>query len=456
MTTLRLRGRPTDASKAAEAFADIADAARRPVVVTPDQARELKAITVATLAELRQTRGDDAGQLGPRSTLLAGTAAPLDGGEARYVWDQTSTAADDGVDTVEVVGVPVGRWRRVAVVPDDGTVGTDALADGAVTTAKIAGDAVTNAKLANMAEATIKGRAAGAGTGDPTDLTGAQVVTILGLPTTDVQVFTANGTWTKPANAKAVGVFLEGDAGGSGSGRRGAAGTVRCGGGGGGGGGISAMWFPAALLPSTVSVTVGQGGAGAAARTTDDTNGFSGTSGAGTSFGDFLRAGGGGAGNAGTATNGIGGNGGVGTMATGTPGASASTTGGAGTDCDPVDTLGGGGGAAGAGITAADATSDGGGGSSGGTLRTSPPAGGDGASGSTAATAGGSLSSPEVAGGGGGGSGASNGSSATQRAGAAGGSFGGGAGGGAASVNGTNSGAGAAGGPGIAVVVTVF
>lgn len=40
-------------------------------------------------------------------------------------------------------------------------------------------DAISNTKLANMAQATIKGRAAGAGTGDPTDLTAAQVATIL-------------------------------------------------------------------------------------------------------------------------------------------------------------------------------------------------------------------------------------------------------------------------------------
>lgn len=42
-----------------------------------------------------------------------------------------------------------------------------------------ANDAVGNANLANMAQATIKGRASGAGTGDPTDLTAAQVLTIL-------------------------------------------------------------------------------------------------------------------------------------------------------------------------------------------------------------------------------------------------------------------------------------
>jgi len=43
----------------------------------------------------------------------------------------------------------------------------------------VAADLVTNAMLANMAQATVKGRASGAGTGDPTDLTAAQLITIL-------------------------------------------------------------------------------------------------------------------------------------------------------------------------------------------------------------------------------------------------------------------------------------
>lgn len=48
-----------------------------------------------------------------------------------------------------------------------------------VTTAVVADAAVTNAKLADMAQATIKGRAVGAGTGVPVDLTGTQAAAIV-------------------------------------------------------------------------------------------------------------------------------------------------------------------------------------------------------------------------------------------------------------------------------------
>jgi hypothetical protein len=65
-----------------------------------------------------------------------------------------------------------GSIQRAALTGD-----VTAAANGNVTT--IANDVVTNAKLADMAEATIKGRAAAAGTGDPTDLTAAQVATIV-------------------------------------------------------------------------------------------------------------------------------------------------------------------------------------------------------------------------------------------------------------------------------------
>jgi hypothetical protein len=44
---------------------------------------------------------------------------------------------------------------------------------------QIVANAVTNTDLADMVQSTIKGRAAGAGTGDPTDLTAAQLATVM-------------------------------------------------------------------------------------------------------------------------------------------------------------------------------------------------------------------------------------------------------------------------------------
>lgn len=55
--------------------------------------------------------------------------------------------------------------------------------------AGLVNDSVTNAVLANMAQATIKGRASGAGTGDPADLTAAQVKTILAIVAADLSDF---------------------------------------------------------------------------------------------------------------------------------------------------------------------------------------------------------------------------------------------------------------------------
>lgn len=82
----------------------------------------------------------------------------------------------------------IGRSADTVGVPADIVAASDAqvlrragtaVGFGEVATAGIEDDAVTNAKLADMAQATIKGRAASAGTGNPVDLTDTQVATIV-------------------------------------------------------------------------------------------------------------------------------------------------------------------------------------------------------------------------------------------------------------------------------------
>lgn len=80
-------------------------------------------------------------------------------------------------------------------------------------------------------------------------------------------------TWTKPANAKMVYVWMVGGGAGGGSGARRAISSARGGGGGGGGGNTYARWFNAAGLGATETVTVGTGVTGAAGITVNDTNG---------------------------------------------------------------------------------------------------------------------------------------------------------------------------------------
>ena len=66
------------------------------------------------------------------------------------------------------------------------TLDTDALTFSVFGDSSVAADSVDNTKLANQAEATVKGRAAGTGTGDPVDLSANQVVGVLNTATTDL------------------------------------------------------------------------------------------------------------------------------------------------------------------------------------------------------------------------------------------------------------------------------
>jgi hypothetical protein len=105
----------------------------------------------------------------------------------------------------------------------------------------------------------------------------------------DVQEFTISGSWVKPSGKSAVYVFAVGGGAGGQGGAKQNINNVATGGNGGNGGAHNWQWFQAADLSGTVTVTIGAGGAGGTARTT---NGWqtAASSGGTTTFGTYLTA----------------------------------------------------------------------------------------------------------------------------------------------------------------------
>lgn len=121
------------------------------------------------------------GEQGPTGATGAAGATGAQGPQGNPGADGAD--GTNGADGADGLGVPAGgttgQMLAKASNADNDTewVSPGAPADGSI----------TNAKLANMAQATIKGRAAAAGTGVPVDLTASQARTAIGVvPGTDV------------------------------------------------------------------------------------------------------------------------------------------------------------------------------------------------------------------------------------------------------------------------------
>ena len=153
-----------------------------PVDLTAAQARTILNVADGANAYVHPNHTGDVTSAGGGATTIADnvvTNAKLADMTANLIKGRISTTGDPQDLTATQV-------RTILNVADGANNYTHPNHSGDVTSAgggatTIADNVVTNAKLSDMVQATIKGRASGAGTGDPVDLTAAQARTILNV-----------------------------------------------------------------------------------------------------------------------------------------------------------------------------------------------------------------------------------------------------------------------------------
>lgn len=239
--------------------------------------------------------------------------APIDGNQyARYngTWATVSGGGGGGSGTLTLAGSALYDSSTSSNVSDLSITGTFTANSvqagiGGLTITYLSGGVLTFSdgtfqSSAGITEAPIDGN-------NYARLNGSWAA-VAGGTGTDLKVYgnaTTAGTftWTKPAGAKYIEVWLFGGGGGGGSGAMQATTSGRAGGGGGGGASYLFASIGADAVPSSVTITVGAKGTGGASRTTVG-SGSNGSAGGASSFGSIFRAFGGSQGNGGTTTSG--------------------------------------------------------------------------------------------------------------------------------------------------------
>ena len=212
---------------------------------------------VATIADLRQTRGDVKGQAGPPTITLGGTMDPGDGGGDTYVWrpgdsrddNNGDNSAGDGI--VQVIGVARGRWVRASAA--DKTAALNVFTATAAGLAPASGGGTANFMRAD-------------GTWAAPPLTPAPP----GKSLIRTSVLTSGTSLVKATGTTLARAWLWGAGAGGGGAAAGAAGQNAVAGGGESG---APAFYVTTTIPATWTYAIGAKGTGGANTGTSGTNG---------------------------------------------------------------------------------------------------------------------------------------------------------------------------------------